>query len=124
VTGPRKGHVARRTARRLAITVVVLVALLGLIGLMALLTSWALRHPDSWQAISGWLQALRPLFITVHLMLLAALWGRWAQLVRWGVRKGWVRPTLVWSLMAVRPRVVLMLAVLELVMVIRPYEWF
>jgi hypothetical protein len=115
----RNGGVWRGIGRLLTWAVGFVVILLA----MVLVSALALQHLRTWQAMSTWIAALRPAFIVVHLALLAALWFRWADLVQWGFRKGWVLPAHVRPLLGLRRRVVVMLCLLEVVLVIRPFEW-
>lgn len=98
---------------------VLMCALMGMI----VVSSAALQHVSTWRAMSGWIATLRPAFIVLHLALITALWFRWSDLVHWGFRKGWILADHLRLMLGLRPRVMAMLVLLEVVLVIRPLEW-
>lgn len=94
------------------------------IVVLLLASSLALQHAQVWLRISDAIRALRPVFIAVHLALLGLLWHRWALVIDWAYRRSYLKEWQVRPLLGLRTRICGLLLLLEVVLVIRPFEWF
>lgn len=104
-------HTARVIAKALLFLFAGLCAVLALAHL-------GLRHIDTVQAFSAWLDVAKPAFVAAHTLAIASLWWRWHQVIDWLASKGLVHPSNLSMATQQRNRVITMLVALELVVVL------
>jgi hypothetical protein len=117
---PKKATSPKRFMLKLVLWMLMcLIVLLGLI----MVASFSLKNTQTLVTISSAVQSLRPFLIAAHGLFLALLYWRWASLVHWVSKKGWIAPSQKPWLGTMRTRVMTLLIIFEVVLVIRPLEW-
>jgi len=107
--------------RRLATSAgLVLATMVALAGAAVL----ALRSPGAWLGAAGWIAAVKPVIVLVHLGVIAALWWNWTRVVDWLYRHGRIAAASVRPCLAMRHQLLVGVLLVELLTVIRPWEWF
>ncbi|MBW8832910.1 MAG: hypothetical protein JF606_26670 [Burkholderiales bacterium] len=113
----RRWHRSRRLAMWIGIVLTTLVVLAGAAVL-------ALQSPGAWLGAAGWIAAVKPVIVLVHLAVIATLWWNWTRVVDWLYRRGRIAAASVLPCLAMRNQLLVWVLLIELLTVIRPWEWF